>query len=144
MKNWLMIGCLATLSAGQGVLAAEAENRVLAARAKAILKANCHRCHGENGTVEGGFNYVLDRGQLVNRKRVVPGDLKKSRLLQRVLSEEMPPEGEKPRPSAAEVALLRQWIEAGAPDFDPPMAERPFIAPALVLQSICEDLDQLP
>jgi len=31
----------------------------------------------------------------------------------------MPPEEEKVRPSQDEVALLRQWIEAGAPDFQP-------------------------
>src|SRR5262249_46906897 len=28
----------------------------LASRAGSILKANCHRCHGENGNVEGSFN----------------------------------------------------------------------------------------
>ena len=41
----------------------------------------------------------------------------------------MPPEGESPRPSPAEIALLRQWVEANAPDFGPAVPERKFISP---------------
>ena len=33
----------------------------LAAKARAVLQSHCYRCHGENGTNEGGFNFVLDR-----------------------------------------------------------------------------------
>jgi len=56
----------------------------LARKAQDILKANCYRCHGQNGSVEGGLNYVLDVKTLVARKKIVPGDPAKSRLLKRV------------------------------------------------------------
>jgi WD40 repeat protein len=54
----------------------------------------------------------------------------------------MPPPGENPRPTEAEQAILRAWIEAGAPA---PSArtERPFLAEADVLASILADLDHL-
>ncbi len=38
----------------------DANGASLAAKALTILKANCYRCHGESGTAEGGFNFVLD------------------------------------------------------------------------------------
>src|SRR6187455_395375 len=74
----------------------------LAQKAKAVLQTYCHRCHGENGSLEGGVNYLLDRNQLVARKKVMPGDPGKSALIRRIALEEMPPEGEK-KPSAEEV-----------------------------------------
>lgn len=114
----------------------------LASRAKAILKANCHRCHGENGNVEGGFNFVLDRQQLVARKRIIPGRPDVSRLLKRVEEGEMPPESETPRPGKEDVALLRQWIEADAPDFAPVAPERKFISPDDLYRYIRDDLEK--
>ena len=43
------------------------EPAALAKKARAVLDANCHRCHGQDGNIEGGFNYVLDARQLVTR-----------------------------------------------------------------------------
>src|SRR5437899_4935 len=60
--------------------AAEPDRQALGQKAHDILKANCYRCHGQEGTVEGGLNYVLDFKTLVTRKKVVPGDAGKSRL----------------------------------------------------------------
>src|SRR5262249_45398134 len=116
---------------------------VLAQKARAILKANCYRCHGQDGNVEGGFNFVLDRQQLVTRRSmVVPGNPKKSRIFRRILDQEMPPEDEKPRPSDSDLAILEQWITQGAPDFNPPRKERPFITSEEMLQFIRADLDK--
>ena len=47
--------------------------KTLAGRAQAILKANCHHCHGQDGSVEGGMNYVIDLKALVARKKVIRG-----------------------------------------------------------------------
>jgi formylglycine-generating enzyme required for sulfatase activity len=112
----------------------------LAVRVEQILRASCHRCHGQDGNVEGGFNYVLDRHQLVARRMIVPGEPEKSRLLRRVHRGEMPPEGEIPRPAKDEIALVRRWIEEGAPAFSPPAPQRDFISPQAMLQYIQEDL----
>jgi tRNA A-37 threonylcarbamoyl transferase component Bud32 len=115
----------------------------LATKAREVLQAHCYRCHGQDGAVEGGFNYVLDHQRLVARgKKVVPGDPQGSRLLQRIKDGEMPPEGEQPRPSEAAVAVLEEWIAAGAPDFNPPPPGRTFLAEADVLRSIRRDLEK--
>lgn len=86
-----------------------------AAQAQAILKTNCHRCHGHEGSSKGGFGYVLDRDQLVSRGKVVPGKAAESELFQRIEKSEMPPASVKTRPSNAELAVLRRWIDVGAP-----------------------------
>jgi hypothetical protein len=90
-------------------------DKALGESARAILKKNCYRCHGENGTAEGAFNYILDRDRLVLRKKIKPGDADKSRLFRRTKDGEMPPEDEKVRPTADDIATLKKWIEAGAP-----------------------------
>jgi tetratricopeptide (TPR) repeat protein len=85
---------------------------------------------------------VLDRERLISRKKLVPGDAGKSRLFRRLTSADdpMPPEGEKPRPAEAEVALLRRWIDAGAPDATIPPA-RAFLSPDDVARSVRADLE---
>ena len=32
------------------------------AKVEAVFKTHCHRCHGADGTNEGGVNYVADLG----------------------------------------------------------------------------------
>lgn len=91
----------------------------------------------------GGVNYMLDRDQLVARRKLVPGETAKSRIIKRIQSEEMPPEGEKQRPTSDELALLKQWITAGAPDFNP-ARNRVFIRTPAVLDAIQADLSKLP
>ena len=91
------------------------QQQQLAQQAQTVLKAHCYRCHGQDGSVEGSMNYVTDLAKLVGRKKVVPNDLKGSRLFRRVDEGTMPPPDENPRPSAAEIAVLKKWIEAGAP-----------------------------
>src|SRR5689334_5763950 len=45
----------------------------LARQALAILKTNCAKCHGPDGTNEGNVNYILDRNRLVEKRRIKPG-----------------------------------------------------------------------
>ena len=93
-----------------------------AGKVRDILKNHCHRCHGQDGANEGGFNYVTDLRRLVERKKVLPGEPGKSRLIKRILNPDdpMPPAEEKVRPSPEEIALLKQWIAAGAKPAEPP------------------------
>jgi hypothetical protein len=116
----------------------------LAQQARETLATYCYRCHGQEGAVEGGFNYLMDRDLLVQRKKVVPGDPEKSRLLRRVVKGEMPPPDEKQRPGPDDVALLQRWVAAGAPAFGPAPAPRSFIAPGEVAQAIQADLSSRP
>lgn len=96
----------------------ENDDADLADKARKILEANCRRCHGE-GNGENGFSFVLDRSQLVSEQLIVPGNPEKSPLLRRITSkaQPMPPKREKVRPSEADIAVLRDWIKRGAPDF---------------------------
>jgi WD40 repeat protein/mono/diheme cytochrome c family protein len=116
--------------------AAEAD---LAREARAVLQANCFRCHGEVGNVKGGFGYVLDRDQLVARGKLVPGKAAESELFLRIEKGEMPPAGQKVRPSAADLALLRKWIDAGAPTAGLPPPPRTFLDAKYVEEHILAD-----
>lgn len=90
-------------------------SQALAAKAQAVFKTYCYRCHGQDGAIEGGLNYVADLGKLVARKKVVPGDPAASRLFKRLDDGTMPPPEEKPRPTEAEIAAVKKWIATGAP-----------------------------
>src|SRR5213078_4887792 len=54
----------------------------------------------------------------------------------------MPPPGESPRPSAADIAVLRRWIDSGAPPAQP-AAARPLVSESMVLEWVLADLDRL-
>lgn len=79
-----------------------------------ILERTCGDCHGANSTGDGGFDEVADLKALVDLGLVVPNDPEGSYLLRRMEFGDMPPLGSDPRPTAGEIATLRQWIAAGA------------------------------
>ncbi len=114
----------------------------LAIKAEAILRKHCYRCHGQDGAVEGGFNYILEHDKLVSRRKIVSGRAEESPLYRRVASGKMPPVGEPTRPDKAQLAILRDWIEAGAPGVRP-STERKLVQESAVLEWILADLDQL-
>jgi hypothetical protein len=113
--------------------AAAANPAALAAQAKAVFSLRCFECHGKDPARTKKKLNVLDHSLLVSptRKLVVPGSPQDSLLLRRVEDpdEPMPPEGKPPMP-AAERALLRAWIAAGAPDFSAVKPEQLATAPA--------------
>ncbi|MBM3964867.1 MAG: DUF1553 domain-containing protein [Planctomycetes bacterium] len=111
---------------------------------KPILRDRCFACHGALKQ-ESGFR--LDTAELAvqggdSGKAIEPFDMNGSRLIERVTSTEegvrMPPEGEPL--TGAQVALLRNWIAAGAkgPDDEQPEADpakhwafQPIVRPSL-------------
>jgi WD40 repeat protein len=115
----------------------------LAKKAQEILKTNCYRCHGQDGADEGGFNFALDVARLREAKLIAPGNPDESLLFKRVSKGSMPPKKEKIRPSEGDIALLKDWISSGAPDFNPPAAKREFVTPDQVLLPIHADLQKL-
>jgi hypothetical protein len=114
----------------------------LAARARAVLKKHCGECHGPGGSGKGGFDYVLDRDRLVGRAQVVPGSAGESLLFQRVRDGEMPP-AKRPRLGKDEVALLGQWIDAGAPADNATCYPQVIACEAEVFRHILADLENL-
>ncbi len=125
------------------ISAAEPASAELARKAHDILATHCYRCHGQNGNVEGGMNYLLDRAKLIARRKVIPGNSEQSPLYKRIAAGKMPPPGETPRPSPADVAVLKQWIDAGAPDATSPTPQRPLATDAVVFARILADLETL-
>jgi len=114
----------------------------LSDQAKAVFKAHCYRCHGQNGSIEGGVNYIGDLSKLVARKKVLPGDAAGSRLYKRMDEGTMPPPEETPRPSAAELAIIKKWIEAGAPGAET-AATKPPVSNGDVLEAVLADLEKI-
>src|SRR5438105_3803872 len=115
----------------------------LAERVQAVFRANCYRCHGEEGASEGGFNFVLNLEKL-SRTVVKPRNSAGSQLYARISAKDenmMPPEGETPRPSASDIALVKSWIEAGAPAL-PGAKPREFIGNDAIVKHILADVRQ--
>jgi hypothetical protein len=123
---------------------AQADNSDLGARAQAVLKTHCARCHGQPYSAKGGMYYVLDRELLVARKKVIPGKAEESQLYQRVAKGAMPPKSQTTRPSKDELAVLKQWIDAGAPPMPSAAGPRPFLTDASVTRTIRADLQSIP
>jgi mono/diheme cytochrome c family protein len=85
-----------------------------------ILKAHCFECHGEATKLKGGLDVRLRRSLVAGGESgaaLLLGDPADSILYQRIASHQMPPG--KVKLSAAEVALVREWIAAGAPTARP-------------------------
>jgi len=119
-RLWLGLACLVPAAAS----ADSAPDYAL--QVKPLLARRCYSCHGRLQQL-GGLR--LDTGALVRKGTLhgpilVPGKAASSRLIQRVTAEKppvrMPPEGEALKPQ--EIAVLRAWIDAGAPS---PAGEKP-------------------
>ncbi len=104
-----------------------------------ILSENCFACHGfDPEHREAGRRLDTFEGATADRegaRGIVPGDIGKSQLWQRINStdpdEMMPPPASQKRPlSAAQRDILKKWIEQGAKyehhwSFEPPQRHTP-------------------
>ncbi len=90
-------------------------------RVKPIFAANCARCHGGINH-RGGLNMDTREGLLKGGHDgavIVPGDAEKS-LVVRLIRHEgpkddpMPMPPNKPKISDADIAVVTQWVKAGA------------------------------
>jgi mono/diheme cytochrome c family protein len=116
----------------------------LAKKTQDVLRANCYRCHGQDGASEGGFNFILNL-EKVARTHVKAKDPASSLLFDRLTADDdsvMPPPDEEPRPSAAEIAVVKAWIEAGAPAIA--TTARGFIKNEEVMKHVLADIRQAP
>jgi serine/threonine-protein kinase len=120
--------------------AAEADGD-LARQGPEILKKYCYECHGAK-MVKPPLD-VTDREVMLkgrSKPYLVPGKPDQSVLWKR-LDSDMPPE-DKPQPTDAERAILKRWIEAGAPMAQP--QKRRFLGEKHILSAVYEHMRQLP
>lgn len=111
----------------------------IARRVKTIFAERCFHCHGLNGKAAKNI-FALDRVRLVLSRAVIPGDAA-SQLLKAIESGAMPADG--PELSAEDKAAVREWILAGALDWDADDADhRAFISESSLLLKIAEDLER--
>jgi mono/diheme cytochrome c family protein len=114
----------------------------LATQVHGVLRTACYRCHGEDGSSEGGFNFALNLPKLA-QQLVSPKNPAASKLYQRLTATDdtaMPPAGE-PRLTPQQTALFKSWIEAGTPTIGTEPA-REFITNDVVQKWITADLQQ--
>ncbi|MFL5340613.1 MAG: c-type cytochrome domain-containing protein [Gemmataceae bacterium] len=92
--------------------AAQPAREDLAIHARALLRKHCGECHG--ATAKPGELSVLDRAGV--ERFVTPRSAEASYLLHLVEDGSMPP-GTQPKLAPADVQLMRDWIDAGAPAY---------------------------
>ncbi|MFN0197729.1 MAG: c-type cytochrome domain-containing protein, partial [Planctomycetaceae bacterium] len=109
----------------------------LARDVKTILEQRCGDCHAQ-GSAEGGIDFILNRGRLVQRKFIVPGDSINSTLYKQVKTGAMPKDAEPL--SKMEIDKIKRWIDSGAIDWSPRVS-RKAISPTDILYFISNDLD---
>jgi mono/diheme cytochrome c family protein len=134
--RWVLV----LLVAGGPVVAAEPNAQ--AKMALDVLKAHCYRCHGAEGNVEGGMNYITDLERLVSRRKVAPGKAEQSPVYKRIAAGTMPPAEVKDRLSDVEKAAIKSWIDAGAPPLVA-NAKREFVTQSRVNEWILSDLEKI-
>ncbi len=125
MSRLLIVAVLATLASAAMAQAGESAPDY-AAKIAPVFKKYCAGCHNDDDR-EGKFsleNYAsLQRGT-PHGPALLPGDAQGSRIV-RLLSgttKPMMPPKDEPRPSAAEIELIRAWIDSGARG---PQGQRP-------------------
>ena len=135
MKTFCRITCLLMLVLSQQVASAQ---QPLAQQAFAIFEQHCLDCHGEFGSYTDPL--LIKHAHLIVGRAIIPKQPDASRLYLRLLGDtdtgsQMPLDQEPL--DADEIATIRRWIEAGAPDWEAiPKPQRRFITTEAMLQTI--------
>jgi hypothetical protein len=94
-----------------------------------ILAENCFACHGADSAARKADLRLDRRDDAIKSEAVVPGDVDKSALMERILSDNktqaMPPPKTKKKLTDAQKEILKRWIAEGA-EYEPHWS---FLAP---------------
>ncbi len=121
------------------------DSQAVAREAVEVMKTYCYACHGVEFEVPG-FD-VLHRPSLTAARTdelsyIAPGDPDKSAVWQRLgVDQDMPPKKVKNRPSDAQIAIVKKWIESGAAF--PENTSRKWVSEETVLREIRDDLQDM-
>ena len=123
----------------------EQEPESLPSQVRRIFKEHCHRCHNGPGSSSGyGFD-VLQHDSLLAKteeKLVVPYSLKESPLWDAIQKRmPVPLSAERHDFGDAQRAVIKRWIEAGAPVYSS-VSVRPFVPLHHMILAIRDDLSR--
>ena len=144
MKNWkifVIFTCLLIPIFGSYQSADAQEN--LAQQVYAIFERNCLNCHGEHGAFTEEI--IIEHTALIETGAVVPGKPIESELYKRLRTNDPAkrmPLGQPQLPTAA-ILTIGNWIQAGAPDWQPPERDTAFITSTEMLETIERHLNSL-
>ena len=116
----------------------------IAQQVYAIFEQSCLICHGENGSYRESL--IIEHTALINDGKVVPGDPGGSVLYQRLIETnpaKRMPQGQ-PQLAPEAIETIRQWIAAGAPDWDATPRPKPsFITTDAIVETIENHVNSL-
>ena len=135
MKTFSIITCLLMLILSYQIAYAQ---QPLAQQAFAIFEQHCLDCHGEFGSYSDVL--TIRHKSLIEDRAIIPGQPDASELYLRLLGDtdtgSQMPLGQEPL-NSEEIATIRRWIEAGAPDWEAiPKPKRRFITTEAMLKVI--------
>lgn len=122
---FFILGCKAESNEVEGSTSQIPESVDFNYDIKPILSDRCYKCHGPDENVrEGNLRLDTEEGafalldSLNQEYAIVPGNLKKSFLVERISSKDpefmMPPPESKLNLSQYEIQVIKKWIEQGA------------------------------
>ena len=145
MKNWkIFIIFISLLTLILGNFHSVDAQQNLAQQAYAIFEQSCLNCHGEHGAFTEEI--IIEHTALIETGAVVPGKPIESELYRRLVDTNLAkrmPLGQPQLPPAA-IQTIRNWIQAGAPDWQMPERDTDFIAPTEMLETIERHVNSLP
>ena len=109
----------------------------IAQQAYAIFEQSCMPCHGQEGSFKEAL--LIEYSELLAGGTVVPGNPEDSVLYQRLIetNEALRMPQQQPPLSPEAIETIRQWIAAGAPDWNIPVRPNTdFITPQTMLETI--------
>ncbi|HEX4651615.1 MAG TPA: c-type cytochrome domain-containing protein [Granulicella sp.] len=121
MRGWLLGVAFVVLGSGMALAQAPASAQFYAEKVVPVLQANCYQCHG--GTSHrGGLSLATRAGMLKGGHDgtvLVPGHPESSLIVKLIRHEgpaddPMPMPPDKPKLSDADIAVVEQWVKAGA------------------------------
>ena len=144
MKNWkIFITFVSLLTVILGNSHSVDAQQNLAQQAYAIFEQSCLNCHGEHGAFTEEI--IIEHTSLIETGAVVPGKPIESELYKRLLVNDPAkrmPLGQPQLPANA-ILTIGNWIQAGAPSWETPKQDGPFITPKEMLDTIEKHVNSL-
>jgi serine/threonine-protein kinase len=145
VRSTAALACFLGASLGAISPAAGQDKAELALKARAVFKSYCHRCHNGEGSEGGNFDVLKDKTLTSaagdDKPVIVSGKPAESLLWERAgVKKSMPPKKETLRPTDADLAVVKQWIEAGAPPYPTEEKTRQFIPLKVALAAVRDHL----